>query len=78
MEIFNIKIDRAIQGFFQKIENKIQEFKKLRLEEKQRIKIENCERQEREKREAAPAAGGGMSVESSKYVINKKYVRNSK
>ena len=46
------KIDRAIQGFFQKIENKIQEFKKLRLEEKQRIKIENFERQEREKREA--------------------------
>ena len=46
------KIDRAIQGFFQKIENKIQEFKKLRSEEKQRIKIENFERQEREKREA--------------------------
>ena len=46
------KIDRAIQGFFQKIENKIDEFKKLRLEEKQRIKIENFERQEREKREA--------------------------
>ena len=46
------KIDRIIQGFFQKIENKIQEFKKLRLEEKQRIKIENFERQEREKREA--------------------------
>ena len=45
------KIDRAIQGFFQKIENKIQEFKKLRSEEKQRIKIENFERQEREKRE---------------------------
>ena len=52
---FNIdffKIDRAIQGFFQKIENKIQEFKKLRSEEKQRIKIENFEREEREKREA--------------------------
>ncbi len=45
------KIDRAIQGFFQKIENKIQEFKILRSEEKQRIKIENFERQEREKRE---------------------------
>ena len=28
---------------------------------------------DREKREAAPAAGGGMSTESSKYVINKKY-----
>ena len=46
------KIDRAIQGFFQKIENKIQEFKKLKLEEKQRIKIEKFEIQEREKREA--------------------------
>ncbi len=39
------KIDRVIQGFFQKIENKIQEFKKLRLEEKQRIKVEEFERQ---------------------------------
>ncbi len=51
---FNIdffKIDKAIQGFFQKIDNKIQEFKKLRSEEKQRIKVEEFERQEREKRE---------------------------
>ena len=46
------KIDRIIQGFFQKIENKIQEFKKIRSEEKQRIKVEEFERQEREKREA--------------------------
>ncbi len=46
------KIDRIIQGFFQKIDNKIQEFKNLRSEEKQRIKIEELERQEREKREA--------------------------
>ena len=45
------KIDRAIQGFFQKIENKIQEFKKLRSEEKQRLKIEEFEKQERKKRE---------------------------
>ncbi len=35
-----------------KKENIIEEFKKLRLEEKQRIKIENFEREEREKREA--------------------------
>ena len=28
---------------------------------------------DREKRESASAAGGGMSIESSKYVINKKY-----
>ena len=46
------KIDRAIQGFFQKIENKIQEFKKLRLEEKQRLRIEEFERKEKEKRAA--------------------------
>jgi len=46
------KIDRLIQGFFQKIDDKIQEFKKLRSEEKQRIKIEELERQEREKRDA--------------------------
>ncbi len=46
------KIDRIIQGFFQKIENKIQEFKKLRSEEKQRIKVEEFERHEREKRKA--------------------------
>jgi len=46
------KIDRLIQGFFQKIDNKIQEFKKLRSEEKQRIKIEEFEKQEREKRQA--------------------------
>ena len=50
IDIFNL--DRAIQGFFQKIENKIQEFKKLRSEEKQRIKVEEFERQEREKRES--------------------------
>ena len=49
INIFNI--DRAIQGFFQKIDNKIQEFKNLRSEEKQRIKVEEFERQEREKRE---------------------------
>jgi len=49
IDIFNL--DRAIQGFFQKIDNKIQEFKNLRSEEKQRIKIEEFERQEREKRD---------------------------
>ena len=32
IDIFNI--DRAIQGFFQKIDDKIQEYKRLRLEEK--------------------------------------------
>jgi len=50
IDIFNL--DRVIQGFFQKIDNKIQEFKKLRLEEKQRLKIEEFERKEEEKRAA--------------------------
>ena len=49
IDIFNL--DRAIQGFFQKIENKIQEFKKLKLEEKQRLKVEELERREKEKKD---------------------------
>ncbi len=48
IDIFNL--DRAIQGFFQKIDDRIQEFKKLRLEERQRIKIEEYERKEHEKK----------------------------
>ncbi len=50
IDIFNL--DRAIQGFFQKIDNTIQEFKKVRSEEKQRIKVEEFEKQERDKRVA--------------------------
>ena len=50
IDIFNL--DRAIQRFFQKIDDKIQEFKKLRSEEKQRLKIEEFERQEKEKKKA--------------------------
>ena len=50
IDIFNL--DRVIQGFFQKIDNKIQEFKKLRLEEKQRLKVEEFERKEEVKRAA--------------------------
>jgi hypothetical protein len=46
------RLDRVIQRFFQKIDDKIQEFKKLRLEEKQRLKIEEFERKEKEKRVA--------------------------
>ena len=49
IDIFNL--DRAIQGFFQKIDNKIQEFKKLRLEEKQRLKVEEFEKKEKEKKD---------------------------
>jgi len=50
IDIFNL--DRAIQRFFEKIDDKIQEFKKLRSEEQQRLKIEEFERQEKEKKEA--------------------------
>ncbi len=49
IDLFNI--DRSIQGFFQKIDDKIQEFKKLRLEEKQRLKIEEFEKKEKEKKD---------------------------
>jgi len=49
IDIFNL--DRAIQRFFQKIDDKIQEFKKLRLEEKQRLKVEEFERKEKEKKD---------------------------
>ena len=49
IDFFNI--DRSIQGFFQKIDDKIQEFKKLRLEEKQRLKIEEFEKKEKEKKD---------------------------
>ena len=44
------RLDRAIQGFFQKIDDKIQEFKTIRLEEKQRLKVEEFEKKEEEKR----------------------------
>ena len=44
-------IDRSIQKFFQKIDDKIQEFKKLRLEENQRLKIEEFEKREKEKKD---------------------------
>tara|TARA_B100000700_G_scaffold179815_1_gene198499 strand:- start:2411 stop:3619 length:1209 start_codon:yes stop_codon:yes gene_type:complete len=46
-----LNIDRSIQKFFQKIDDKIQEFKKLRLEENQRLKIEEFERREKEKKD---------------------------
>ena len=55
---FNFKIDffvvdRFISNFFQKIEQKIQNFKLIRLEEKRRIKLEAIERSEREKQKLA-------------------------
>jgi len=45
----NFNLDKAIKGFFEKIENKIYEYKTIGLEEKKRLKIEEFERQEREK-----------------------------
>jgi len=55
---FNFKIDffavdRFISNFFQKIEQKIQNFKLIRSEEKRRIKLEAIERSEREKQKLA-------------------------
>ena len=44
-------IDRFIAKFFQKIEEKIQEFKSLRSEEKRRLKLEAIENAEKEKLE---------------------------
>jgi len=44
-------IDRFIAKFFQKIEEKIQEFKSLRSEEKRRLKLEAIEKVEKEKLE---------------------------
>jgi len=49
---FNIDflaVDRFIAKFFQKIEEKIQEFKSLRSEEKRRLKLETIENLEKEK-----------------------------
>jgi hypothetical protein len=55
---FNIKfnfsllvIDRLIAKFFQKIKNKIQEFKSIRIEEKKKLKLEIIEKKEKEKLE---------------------------
>tara|TARA_B100001250_G_scaffold194403_1_gene167050 strand:+ start:1995 stop:3161 length:1167 start_codon:yes stop_codon:yes gene_type:complete len=44
-------IDRSIQSFFQKIDNKLEEYKVLKAEEKKRIRIEKIEKEKREKEE---------------------------
>ena len=44
-------IDRFIAKFFQKIKNKIQEFKSIRVEEKRKLKLEIIEKKEKEKLE---------------------------
>ena len=46
-----LAVDRFIAKFFQKIEDKIQEFKSLRSEEKRRLKLEAIENAEKEKLE---------------------------
>ena len=46
-----LAVDRFISKFFQKIEEKIQGFKILRLEEKRRLKLEAIEKVEKEKLE---------------------------
>jgi len=49
---FNLfTIDKYIQNFFQKIENKIIEYKELKSEERRRIKVEEIERVKKEKEE---------------------------
>ena len=44
-------IDRNIQSFFQKIDNKLEEYKFVKAEEKRRIRIEKIEKEKREKEE---------------------------
>ncbi len=46
-----LAVDRFIAKFFQKIEDKIQEFKSLRFEEKRRLKLEAIENSEKKKLE---------------------------
>ena len=43
------KIDKAIQSFFQKIDNKLHEYRKLKAEENRRLKIEKLESDRKEK-----------------------------
>ena len=46
-----LAVDRFISKFFNKIEEKIQEFKSLRIQEKRRLKLETIENKEKEKLE---------------------------
>ncbi len=43
----NINLDKTIQGFFQKIDDKIQEYKILKSEERKRIKLEEFNKDEK-------------------------------
>ena len=46
-----LSIDRKIQSFFQKIDNKFEQYKIVKAEEKKRIKIEEIEKAKKEKEE---------------------------
>tara|TARA_B110000438_G_scaffold285034_1_gene314702 strand:+ start:319 stop:1560 length:1242 start_codon:yes stop_codon:yes gene_type:complete len=50
---FFSKLENIIQGFFQKIDNKIQDYKNLKEDEKRRRKLEEIEKLENEKKEEA-------------------------
>ena len=47
----NFGLGEIVQSFFKKIKDNIQEYKRLSIEEKQRIKLKEFERQEKEKEE---------------------------
>ena len=44
-----LKVDKYIQSFFQKIDDKILEYRNIKAEETQRIKLENLEKEKKEK-----------------------------
>ena len=44
-----LKVDKYIQSFFQKIDDKILEYRNVKAEESQRIKLENLEKEKKEK-----------------------------
>ena len=44
-----LKVDKYIQSFFQKIDDKIVEYRNVKAEESQRIKLENLEKEKKEK-----------------------------
>ncbi len=47
---FNLlTVDKYIENFFNKIENKIKEYQSIKLEERKRIRLEKIEKQEKEK-----------------------------
>ena len=49
LEFDFLKVDKYIQSFFQKIDDKIIEYRNVKAEERQRIKLENLEKEKKEK-----------------------------